>query len=84
MSTQFDADLNAAVLEFNEEAVLYCRGISDMVAQEYARNYTRMLLSRAQGQEFSLPRIPQGLFEPNRNLIRSTLERMSEKHFRAK
>jgi len=84
MSTQFDADLNAAVLGFNEEAVLYCRGISDMVAQEYARNYTRMLLSRAQGLDFSLPRIPQGLFEPNRNLIRSTLERMSEKHFRAK
>ena len=84
MSTQFDADLNAAVLGFNEEAVLYCRGISDMVAQEYARNYTRMLLSRAQGLEFSLPRIPQGLFEPNRNLIRSTLERMSEKHFRSR
>jgi len=84
MSTHFDADLNAAVLGFSEEAVLYCRGISDMVAQDYARNYTRMLVNRAQGLEFSLPRIPQGLFEPNRNLIRSTLERMSEKHFRSK
>jgi hypothetical protein len=84
MSTQFDADLNAAVLGFNEESVLYCRGISDGPTQEYARNYARMLLNRAQGLEFSLPRIPQGLFEPNRNLIRSTLERMSDKYFSSK
>ena len=83
MSAQFDADLTAAVLGFNEEAALYCRGISDAATQEYARNYARMLLHRAQGLEFSLPQIPKGLFEPNRNLIRSTLERMSDKHFRA-
>ena len=83
MSAQFDPDRRVAVLGFNEEAVLYCRGISDMPMQEYARNYARMLLNRAQGLEFSLPRIPQGLFEPNRNLIRSTLERLSEKYFPA-
>jgi hypothetical protein len=77
------SDLSAAVLGFNEEAVLYCRGISDMAMQEYARNYARMLLNRAQGLEFSLPRITQTLFEPNRNLIRSTLERMSNKYFPA-
>ena len=81
MSASFDADLSAAVLGFNEEAVLYCRGISDMPMQEYARNYARMIVNRAQGLEFSLPRIPQGVFEPNRNLIRSTLERMSSKYF---
>ena len=84
MSASFDADLSAAVLGFNEESVLYCRGISDMVMQEYARNYARMLLNRAQGLEFSLPRIPPGLFEPNRNLIRSTLEKISDKYFPAK
>ena len=84
MSAQFDADRSAALLGFNEEAVLYCRGISDVATQEYARNYARMLLNRAQGLEFSLPRIPQGLFEPNRNLIRSTLERISNKYFPAK
>jgi hypothetical protein len=84
MKDQFDADVTAAVLAFNEEAVLYCRGISDTATQEYARNYARMLMNRAQGLEFSLPRIPQGLFEPNRNLIRSTLERMSDKYFRAR
>jgi len=81
MNEQFNAELANALLAFNHEAVLYCQGISDMVAQEYARNYARMLQNRAKGIDFSLPRIPHGLFEPNRNLIRSTLERMSEKYF---
>jgi hypothetical protein len=81
MNNQFDAGFGAALLAFNGEAVLYCQGISDLVAQEYARNYARMLQNRAKGLEFSLPKIPHGLFEPNRNLIRSTLERMSEKYF---
>jgi hypothetical protein len=84
MSAQSDPELRAAVIGFNEEAVLYCRGISDMVTQEYARSYAKMLLNRAQGLEFTFPRIPHGLFEPNRNLIRSTLERMSDKYFPAK
>ena len=84
MNTQFDAALGAALLGFNGEAVLYCQGISDMVAQEYATNYARMLQNRAKGLECTLPRHPYGLFEPNRNLIRSTLERMSEKYFPGK
>ena len=84
MNAQFNAEFSAAVLAFNGEAVLYCQGISDLVAQEYARNYARMLLNRAKGVDFSLPRIPHGLFEPNRNLIQSTLQRMCEKHFPAK
>ena len=83
MSAPFDGQRGAAILGFQEEALHYCRGISDMATQEYARDYARMLVNRAQGLEFSLPRIPQGLFEPNRNLIRSTLERMSDKHFPA-
>jgi hypothetical protein len=36
-----------------------------MIAHEYARNYARMLLNRPKGAEFSLPRIPFGLFEHN-------------------
>jgi len=84
MNEQFDGDLSAALLGFNGEAALYCQGISDLVAQEYARNYARMLLDRAKGLDFSLPRIPHGLFEPNRHLIRLTLERMSEKYFPSK
>jgi hypothetical protein len=81
MTNQFDAQLSEALLGFNGEAVLYCRGISDMVAQEYARGYARMLADRAKGMDFVLPRIPHGLFEPTRNLIRSTLDRMFVKYF---
>jgi len=81
MDERFNAELSAALLAFNGEAVVYCRGISDIVAQEYAMEYARMLQNRAKGIEAQLPRIPSGLFEPNRNLIRSTLERMWEKYF---
>ena len=84
MSNEFDSQLSAALLGFNGEAVLYCGGISDVPAREYAMNYARMLTNRAKGMDSELPRIPHGLFEPNRNLIRSTLDRMSKKHFPAK
>ena len=80
----FDAELSAAILGFNQEALLYCQGISDMVAQEYARDYARMLLNRAKRLDSTRPRIPHGLFEPNRNLIGTILERMSEKYFHSK
>ena len=60
MNSHFDAELGAALLGFNGEAVLYCQGISDTVAQEYAMDYARMLQDRAKGFEFSLPRIPHG------------------------
>lgn len=82
MNKQFDADLATALLAFDQEVILYCQGISDMVARDYARNYARMLQNRARGIDFSLPQVPRGLFEPNRNLIRSTLDRMSKKYFR--
>ena len=84
MISQFDAEFSNALLDFNREAVLYCHGISDTVAREYAVEYARMLQNRAKGVEISLPRIPVGLFEPNRNLIRVTLERMCEKYFQPK
>ena len=84
MISQFDADFSNALLEFNREAVLYCHGISDTVAREYAVEYARMLQNRAKGIEVSLPRIPARLFEPNRNLIRAILERMGQKHFQPK
>jgi hypothetical protein len=78
---RFDPEFSAALLGFNAEAVVYCKGISDIVAQEYAMEYTRMLQNRAKGVEVQLPRIPSRLFGPNRNLICSTLERMWEKYF---
>ena len=82
MDERFNEEFSAALLAFNGEVVAYCGGISDIVAQEYAMEYARMLQKRAKGIEAQLPRIPFGLFEPNRNLIRSTLDRMWEKHFR--
>jgi hypothetical protein len=78
---RFNAEFSDALLGFNGEAVVYCKGISDIVAQEYAVEYTRMLQNRAKGIEARLPRVPAGLFEPNRKLILSTLERMWERHF---
>src|SRR5215471_21588830 len=81
LDERFNAEFNAALLAFNGEAVVYCRGISDIVAQEYAMQYARMLQSRAKGIDAPLPRIPPGFFEPNRNLIRSTLDKMWVKHF---
>ena len=84
MINQFDAEFSNAFLGFNREALLYCQGISDTVARDYATDYARMIQNRAKGAEVSLPRIPTGLFEPNRNLIRATLERMSEKYFQSK
>ncbi len=47
MNGQFDAELSAALLGFNGEAVPYCEGISDTVAEEYAMDYARMLQNRA-------------------------------------
>jgi hypothetical protein len=76
-----DPDFSAALLGFNGEAVLYCQGISEPLAHDYALDYSRMIGDRARGVEVSFVRAPMGLFEPNRNLIRATLERMSEKYF---
>ena len=74
-------EFSAALLGFNAEAVVYCQGISETVAHDYAMDYARMLQNRAKGIDVSQPRFPVGLFEPNRKLILSTLERMSQKYF---
>jgi len=81
LEERLNSEFSAALLGFNGEAVVYCKGISDSVAQEYAMEYARMLQNRAKGIEGQIPRIPAGLFEPNRNLIRSTLDRMWQKYF---
>jgi hypothetical protein len=76
-----NSEFSAALLGFNGEAVVYCKGISDNIAREYAMEYARMLQNKAKGMDAQNPRIPTGLFEPNRNLIRSTLDRMWQKYF---
>ena len=84
MDERVNAEFSAALLAFNGKVFFYCQGISDIVVKEYAIEYARMLQNRAKGIASRLPRIPSGLFETNRNLIRSTLERMWEEHFHEK
>ena len=76
-----DAELGAALLGFDGEAVVYCSGISDNAAREYALGYARMIEAREKGFIPEPPRAPRGLFEPNRRLISATLEEMSRRHF---
>jgi hypothetical protein len=76
-----DPKFSEALLGFNREALLYCQGISDPVAKAYATEYARMIHDQARGIEVQFPRTPAGLFEPSRNLIRSTLARMAQKYF---
>lgn len=77
-------ELNEALVGFSEESILYCRGINDTVAREYAEDYTRMIEQRLRGMEFQPPRIRHELFAPSRRLICSTLEGMCDKYFPAK
>ena len=81
MRNVFNATFNNALLEFNEEAVLFCQSIPESVAHDYAVDYTRSLQRRARGIETAEPPSPPDLFEPNRHLIRSTLRRMYGKYF---
>jgi len=39
-------EFGAALLGFNAEAVVYCQGISETVAHDYAMDYARMLQER--------------------------------------
>ena len=77
----FNAGIAAAVLAFNDEAVVYCRSLSDALAQEYAMGYARMLRSRAKGLECEQVRLSANLFEPERNVIKGVLDRMYRKYF---
>jgi len=79
----FNAEIAAALLAFNEEAVLYCRDISNADAHEYAMDYARMLRGRAKGVEVERPRFSAHLFEPDRNLIKGALEKIYSKYFKA-
>src|SRR5437868_3264309 len=80
-STAFNAEVAVALLGFNQEAVLYCRGILDGDAHEYAMDYARMLRSRAKGGQFERGRFSAQLAEPNRDLIEGVLEKMYRRHF---
>ena len=77
----YNVEVSTALLGFNEEAVLYCRGISNADANEYAMDYARMLRSRAKGLKFERTHFSEHLLEPDRNLIEGTLDRMYRKYF---
>jgi hypothetical protein len=78
---RFSAEVGAALLAFNEEAVLYCRSIVDDDAHEYAMDYARMLRGRAKGLELDRTCFSAHLFEPDRDLIEGTLDQMYGKYF---
>jgi hypothetical protein len=75
-----DKDFDAALQAFMGEASAYSEGISDQTARQYALRVTLLLENRAREVEIEEPRHP-GMFEPNRNLIRSTLKSIYERHF---
>src|SRR5215831_4791404 len=52
---RINEEFTEALLGFNGEAVVYCEGISDIVAQKYAMEYTRMLQNRANAIETQPP-----------------------------
>jgi hypothetical protein len=75
-----DKDFAAALQAFSAEAGNYCNGISDHTAHTYAVTFTIVLENRAKEIEIEEPR-SRGLFEPNRNLIRSTLKSLYGRFF---
>ena len=77
---QFSSSIADALLGFNREAVLYCQGISDAHANEYAMDYARLLRRRAQGLECERTRFKHS-FEPNQNVIEATLHKIYCKYF---
>jgi hypothetical protein len=64
LDERISSEFSAALLGFNGEAVVYCKGISDGVAREYAMEYARVLQNRAKVIEGQTPRIPAGSLSP--------------------
>lgn len=84
MDTTHDSELMAALDGFNKESILYCRGINDGVARQYAVEYAEMIAQQASGLEAQPPKKRHQLFAPTRRLICSTLEEMRERYFPSK
>ena len=84
MNPHPNPELDAALVEFSEESLAYCKGINDDVAREYAMEYARMIEQLLKGMNAEPPRIRHQLFAPSRRLICSTLEKMRDKYFPVK
>ena len=79
----FSTEVGAALHSFNEEAVLYCQGITDADTHDYAMNYARMLRNRAKGLVPERTRFPAYRLEPNQILIKASLDKMYRKYVAA-
>jgi hypothetical protein len=75
------SELAKALTGFGEESILYCDGINDELARQYAFEYARMLKGRITGLDSEQPRIHHGLFAPSRRLISTTLDGIYAKYF---
>jgi hypothetical protein len=84
LNPQPSPELDAALAEFSEESLAYCKGINDDVAREYATEYARMIEQLLKGMSAEPPRIHHQLFAPSRRLICSTLDEMRDKYFPVK
>jgi hypothetical protein len=80
---QFSEPIGYALLGFNKEAVLFCKGVSAADEQEYAMDYARLLRRRAQGLECERTPFLRHLCEPNRTVIAATLDKIYCKYFAA-
>jgi hypothetical protein len=80
---QLTGSIADALLGFNREAVLYCQGIFDAHAQEYAMDYARLLRRRAQGLDCERTQLLKHSCEPNRHFIEATLHKIYSKYFAA-
>ena len=78
---RFDANLGTALLAFNADFSVYCDGISEFTAQEYAIAFARRLVEQAKGFDAKQPEAPSNLSKANRNLVETRLRQIYRKHF---
>jgi hypothetical protein len=76
-----DPESVSRLARFHEEASLYCAGINDSIAREFALAYVAMIEQRARGLHAELPRVRHSLFEPTRTWICTALDRMKDRYF---
>jgi len=81
LDERLNSEFSAALLEFNREAVVYCKGISRQRRPGVRNGVCPHAPESGKGNRRADPKIPVGLFEPNRNLIRSTLDRCGKSTF---
>ena len=77
----FDANLGAALLAFNADFSVFCEGILEFTAQQYAIAFARRLVEQAKGFEATQPGEPSNLSKAHLRMIKTRLRHMYRKHF---